>query len=402
MWNKIIESEVLKQDIDDRIHDIFNILSHQQNRHPINNLMSGEAGIILFFLSYYQLTEKEEHLELAIELIEEVLYADNANNFPTFSGGLAGLAWAIMETHNRDFLEIDTDELFQDLDAPLHQYMMNEITKGNYDYLHGAIGVGLYFLNRNTPTCLNYVSDLITVLNEKAIHGENGSIKWDSYKQGELIKDDYNLGLSHGIPSIIAFLAKAYQQNISPQITLELLQGSVQFVLQSKFTTPNNGYFPYVAGNEEAGRLAWCYGDLGVCCALWHAVDILPNTAEIKTVIHEVMLFNAQRRELGPNLVQDPMFCHGAVGIAHIFNRMYQRFGTEAFKETAQYWYQQTLTMGDFEDGLAGFKYYGGAHGSSSYVNNSGLLEGIAGIGLALIATISDHDPIWDRAFLIS
>jgi len=57
--------------------------------------------------------------------------------------------------------------------------------------------------------------------------------------------------------------------------------------------------------------------------------------------------------------------------------------------------------MTKFEDGLAGFKSwrteeYGGLS------NDLGFLEGIAGIGLALISSISDIEPAWDECLLLN
>ena len=56
------------------------------------------------------------------------------------------------------------------------------------------------------------------------------------------------------------------------------------------------------------------------------------------------------------------------------------------------------LKMAKFKDGLAGYKMWN----IDNYKNESNLLEGIAGIGLALLSSISDEDPSWDECLLLS
>jgi hypothetical protein len=57
--------------------------------------------------------------------------------------------------------------------------------------------------------------------------------------------------------------------------------------------------------------------------------------------------------------------------------------------------------MAVYKDGIAGYKAwhtekYGG------WVAESGLLEGIAGIGLMLVSIVSDIEPKWDRCLFLS
>ena len=66
----------------------------------------------------------------------------------------------------------------------------------------------------------------------------------------------------------------------------------------------------------------------------------------------------------------------------------------------AAYWIGRTLSMAKFEDGLAGYKTWQGAE--RGFRNEYGLLEGIAGIRLVLLAYLSDEEPTWDECLLLS
>jgi len=58
--------------------------------------------------------------------------------------------------------------------------------------------------------------------------------------------------------------------------------------------------------------------------------------------------------------------------------------------------------MAKFEDGLAGFKVYQAHDGKPTWLNKYGLLEGVAGIGLAMLTYYYEMDPAWDECLLLS
>jgi hypothetical protein len=115
----------------------------------------------------------------------------------------------------------------------------------------------------------------------------------------------------------------------------------------------------------------------------------------------EILLFGTKRRDAAAEAVLDAGLCHGAAGIAHIYSRLFFSSGIKAFKETAEYWMEQVFKMAAFEDGLAGYKQRV-SNQKGTWVNSAGVLDGIAGIGLALIAAISDTEPKWDECLLLS
>jgi lantibiotic modifying enzyme len=114
-----------------------------------------------------------------------------------------------------------------------------------------------------------------------------------------------------------------------------------------------------------------------------------------------ILLKTTEIREWSEAKVLDAGLCHGTSGIAHIYNRAYKYTGIEKFKVSAIYWFEQTLKMAAFDDGLAGYKTYR-APEFGGFCNENGFLTGIAGIGLAMISAVSDIEPVWDRALLLS
>jgi hypothetical protein len=99
--------------------------------------------------------------------------------------------------------------------------------------------------------------------------------------------------------------------------------------------------------------------------------------------------------------VADASFCHGTAGIAHIYNRMYQSTGGNHYKLAARFWLNETLKMAMHNNGIAGYRYWYPSS-EDNYKDEPGLLEGAAGIGLVIMAAISDLEPVWDEALMLS
>jgi len=377
---------------------------------PQDNIgvMGGKAGIALFFFYYAKLTGDDKYADYGVELISDIFDAINdAKGYilHTHAGGLAGVGWTVEHLAQNDFIDTDTDEVLEALDPYLHKTMIHDITNENYDFLHGAVGNGVYFLSRlANAKAKDYLKELIDQLDETSHKDEDGALKWLSVLNREEGTKGYNLSLSHGIASIIVFLGKVLETGIYNEKVSLLLNGAVQYLLKYKLDRKKFvSTFPSWISETDPltqSRLAWCYGDLGIGTALWQAAQHAGNK-EWEQIAADTLLGSTARKDLKENAVVDAGLCHGAAGIMHIYNRAFHYTGNETFKELTQYWAGHTLDMAKFDDGYAGYKAwhtekYGG------WVAETGLLEGVAGIGLALVSLISDIEPKWDRSLFLS
>jgi lantibiotic modifying enzyme len=372
---------------------------------------SGNTGPAILLYYYWLYAKDDSYLEKGNSIILkvfEILKSSNPN-VHSLCDGTTGFRWAVNHLISNGFIEGDSDELFLEDDPSLQSVMERDINEGRYDFLHNALGVGLYFLNRNNYESITYVESLISSL-ERTAEKDNKGLKWSSmYTVSETTKKEvYNLSLSHGMASIIAFLGKAYQADIARDKTKDLLFRAISYVVSQKWDAPdsNSGsFFPSVVFMQEdqpvsGSRLAWCYGDLGLGYALWQASKIIQN-AEWEQIAIDVLVHTTTRKDPVKEHVIDAGICHGSAGIAHIYNRLYQHTGMEPFKEATIYWLEDTLNKAAFTDGLAGYKaWHTPLHGG--WKNQAGLLEGISGIGLVLLAAVSDIEPKWDECLLLS
>ena len=247
-------------------------------------LHSGTSGIALF-MAYYDriIHNKTDAGTRVIEILEHNIKCIDAQNgiSHTICNGISGFGWLCEHLRKLGFVEKDDIAFLDDLDSYLHVKMMDNLRFGNYDYLHGALGVGTYFLDRfekkEVPT---YLNDLLTGLEKSAIPCENGAVKWISIIDHEAGKIGTNISLSHGMSSIAAFLSYLLQMNFETKRVESLLIRTILFILdQITYKEGSLSYFPSFSKESGTGnsRLGWCYGDLGIACVLRRAALVLQN-----------------------------------------------------------------------------------------------------------------------------
>jgi len=373
-------------------------------------LYTGGMGIALFNFYYSQITNQGEYYKIGSEKIEVLIDNINSIKSNTYCGGLAGVCWGFEHIIEKKFIDLDSYEFLEELDELLEKNMNYCYSSNNWDFLHGASGITYYFNKRYSNTkslkIRKIIEDSLVFLDKITIKEANGRYKLESIVNIEKQEKGFNICLSHGISSIVCLLAKLYKNNIEKEKVKNLINGFVSYILAQQYSDIQNkeSFFPSTSletkkANDKS-RLAWCYGDLGVAMAIYQAGIALNNSKWIDKAM-KVFLFSSTKRDLKNNSLIDAGLCHGTAGVGHIFYRMYWNTKRIEFKVAADFWFNETLKMAYHEDGLAGFKAwhtdkYGG------WVNEAGLLEGVAGIGLALMSYYYEIEPDWDECLLLS
>jgi hypothetical protein len=109
----------------------------------------------------------------------------------------------------------------------------------------------------------------------------------------------------------------------------------------------------------------------------------------------------AWQRPVDQSGVVDAGLCHGAAGLAHLFNRLYQATQETWLAEAARFWFDQTLTLRRPGHGLGGYTaWHLAPHGKMDWVTDASFLTGAAGVALTLLAGVSSAEPAWDHVLL--
>src|SRR5262249_12379647 len=150
----------------------------------------------------------------------------------------------------------------------------------------------------------------------------------------------YNLGLAHGVPGVIALLGAACAAGVGVATARPLLDGAVRWLLAQQ--EPDGAGFSYCiqpgASHPRSPRLAWCYGDPGVAAAVLLAARCVGELAWEREAL--AVALRAAARPPDQAGVQDAGLCHGAAGLGHLFNRLYQATGEPRLAEAACFWFR--------------------------------------------------------------
>jgi lantibiotic modifying enzyme len=369
------------------------------------NLFTGKSGIALFFYEYSQLSEDESFLELSNELlsscIEQIEKIPVQSQYYTFCGGLTGFATALDFFKEQELIDDSaTDILGNNFTSLQKRQARLYLNKKEYDYLHGAIGIMLYLTSKGVD-----ISDLVRQLVSFAID-KGDAIEWHVMVPYGIDMEGINFSLSHGMASILYFFTY-YVEMTGDQEYVPVIEKIVQTFLnyENRPLVKTTTMFPsYIILEDDSrsirdSRMGWCYGDLGFGTILYKAATVLKREDwKIKAI--STLEWNTDRRQQTYTKIMDPCFCHGAVGVAHIYNRMYAREQNPALEEAAQYWYNQSLSFYRSK-GLDGYRAWKAEdYGGPQLL--TGLLDGVTGIGLSYIHAITEKEPYWDKILLLS
>ena len=395
-----------------KIEEIAAILTMQDPAELTQyGLYTGTAGIACFLHEYAHYTKNEDAHLAAMRMVNRTIdLIFETKPYASHCDGLAGVANFLNDLESERRIK---NSISNDIDRFLEIELQNEINRNYYDFLHGATGIAYYFVNRSGNRYFNKhkqtIRNTLLYFDQTAIKYEENGIKYAKWLSYDRINKEsiINISLSHGMSSIIGLLLRMYQVSftIDRERITELIERGINYILSQQIDRNNYGScFPrssIESMKEMTGsRLAWCYGDLGVASILWQAGGIFKNETW-KNIAIDTFLFCTERKDHHKDQVVDACFCHGTSGIAHIFNRIYRETGIQKFKDTSNYWIMETLQMARYEDGAAGYKVHSGDE-TNTWNSDIYMLDGIAGIGLTLIASISDKNPQWDKYFLLS
>jgi lantibiotic modifying enzyme len=373
-------------------------------------LANGAPGQALFFSYLAVAREDSGAADQALGLLGRSIDALGATHLqPSLYGGFCGVGW-VVEHLTREHFEKDGD-LCADLDDALETVLSNPAPKLKYELINGLAGFGLYLLERlpqpAAETLLARILDRLEATSEETADGTTWFTlpEWVPDSQRDWMPEGgYNLGVAHGVPGVIGFLAAARREGVDDPRVARLAEGAVHWVLAQRYEAGDRSVFPtaIIPGQEPArSRTAWCYGDLGIAAVLLTAARSFDRPdweAEALAIARR-----AAARPTEAFKAVDACLCHGAAGIAHIFNRLHQATGDPELRRTALDWYGHALAMRRTGEGVGGYLgWMTTGPGEHHWQAVPGFLAGSAGVGLALLAAVSGVEPSWDRVMLLA
>ncbi len=403
-WKPILTGD-LRAQFEEVIREIAaDLQAHVSAGQPASaELGGGDAGIALFF-HYLDLAQpRNPHAGTAARLLERAGETiSNSQLWFDLYGGVSGIGWAWQHILR---LTAEDDSLAE-IDEALCRLLKTERWTWSYDLIVGLVGLGVYGLERwpagHSREILQRVADHLLALAQPSEPGSTWMTPPAQVPetQRERFPEGYcNCGAAHGVPGVLAVLAACARRGIATDAAAAAVRGGSQWLLRQGSMAAGQTRFPsFVSptGEPFPSRLAWCYGDLGIAGLLACTARELGDGQ----LMERALSIAHHAATVGPEFdgIVDTPLCHGTAGVAHIFNRLHQATGDAACAEAARAWYHRLLEMRTPGHGFGGFQSYN----VTVYADAPGFLEGSAGVGLALLAAVSDVAPAWDRILLLS
>ncbi|MFJ6777439.1 lanthionine synthetase C family protein, partial [Kitasatospora sp. NPDC091257] len=280
-----------------------------------------------------------------------------------------------------------------------------------FDLVSGASGVAAYLLRRDPHEVL---PELLTAL-VRVAEPAHGMRRWATppelltsasmrrrYPSGHL-----NCGLAHGIPGPLAILSLALRAGREVPGQAKTVRALAQWLLSHRVDDAWGGGWPdgvpvTPTGRRQpqrepvATRCAWCYGSPGVARSLWLAGEALDDDG-LRSAAVEAMT-SVLRRPVELRHINSPTFCHGVAGLLHIVLRFAHETASARLAYASTELVDQLLSAYDPELPFG----YASLEEADVAVDRPGLLDGAAGVAMALLAAATGVEPTWDRMFLLS
>lgn len=400
------------------------------------SLASGSSGLLLLFAELDRLFPEQKWDQAAHQCVLRI--KESIESFPHVSlalfGGLAGVAYALQQasrgrTRYQKMIHYIDNTIIERIEDKYFLPMKEKLQASQscspnlYELIQGISGIGAYCLhNYNvssfqqiTKNIIKYLLALIQPIeiNGKKIPGwyvsaENQFLESEkhNYPQG-----NFNLGLSHGIPGVLAFLSIARLYGVCVNGQNEAIHYLAEWIYQKKkgqegafYWDSTTTFDEEVSGIQEQQnahpRHAWCYGAPGVVRSLYLAGRALKDESmQNRALSCYCSIFNQSRETW---FLPGPTFCHGLAGLLTITNLMAQDSQNAYLKE--QVTTLETMLLEHYhEENPFGFRDYEPTRTSHEYahIDKPGLLEGTAGILLSLLSLHTSASS-WHFPFLIS
>jgi len=318
-------------------------------------------------------------------------------------GGFTGIGWELSHLARRGW-SVDPSAL-ECIDEALLNHVRTSPWVRDYDLVFGLVGFGAYALGgRGRPGTAEILSEIVLRLSETAIEDEAGTV-WrspDSFiaklEEDKRPATPFNAGLAHGVPGVIALLARVVARDPGDGRAAALLRGAVRW--QTSVRDQERGVFrAWVSDTWPAVTPAWCYGNPGASQALWSAASALGDAALGETARADAV--RGLDRGIADRDSYDLGFCHGLAGAGHILGRLFQASGDLAARDAAAFYLERLLDRRKEGAGFGGFECLTPARDGRDRSLDPSLLSGAVGVALVLLSAVShaEVDP-WDDLLL--
>src|SRR6266571_4629328 len=353
-----------------------------------NSLYAGSPGVILFFLEAYRSTGDESFLKDARAGADSLLAVLAGEKEPGLYEGIAGIGFVLTETFKA------TGESKYRQAALQCTRLLGERAKtagkgiewtDTTDIIAGGAGIGLFLLyaarELNEPTLRRLAIQDADRLIELA-KTENTGLKWAMNPTFARLMPNF----SHGTAGIAYFLATVYQETKDRRFLDAALAGARYLQAVAK----TEGDVCLIFHNEPDGKnlyyLGWCHGPVGTARLFYRLYQATGDHAWMDWVERSargIMKSGIPERQT-PGFWNNVSQCCGSAGVAEFFLSLYQVTHEKSYLDFSKRVAAQLMTKATRD--AAGMRWIQAEHRVKPelLVAQTGYMQGAAGIGMLL------------------
>jgi lantibiotic biosynthesis protein len=378
------------------------------------SLASGAAGVSVF-LAHAACWLSEDPLKVSAARLarasSRMIAAGPA--MPSLMHGYVGVAWTAT------YLSTLLPNHFAAVGlAQVDEHLLSIVSRTSeggveFDLSSGLSGIGIYALARlDSQSGRDLLCEVLLRL-EREGHRDDAGIFWTTplYRQSRSLRQRFpagviNLGIAHGLPGVVGFLSQATDVPWLREFAGGMLEDATTTLLSFRRGDDCASRYPPFVGNEGVGwsatqdaeSVGWCYGDLGILSVLC----AIPETFRSDQLRSEIATLASRAIRASRKWLASPVNC----GLCH---------GTAAVLALACHC-ALLLPNTDVSPGplLDVSHSHRGPFSSLarvaersvrlgfSEIGSLGLLEGLAGCGLALLLSVDPRSAGWLRVMALT
>jgi lantibiotic modifying enzyme len=376
----------------DRVSDPEHVqaLIHGRRRSSFQQRgLAGHAGLAMFFAGLLQAREEPRFKQALHAYMKAAAHTGGplvGGVFTGVAGLLAACGFAVPTEPRYSGLLQKCSNTLDPFQGGLYAELLQARTYSDYDLISGAAGTALAFASVGLTERARSACDYLVWLLQD-------STRWSCphpLRPGSASVHD--LGMAHGLAGMVAALAIAApsEERYEKAIIIGL-----DFLVANR-TLDGHGWPGSVsagASPPRKSRDAWCYGIPGCATALYLGARRVGRPEYEQFAIEA--LRSLSRVPYKEWQLEDHALCHGAAGNALVFFAVGTATRDAELADFALSLLDQVI---DSWQPDAAFGYQAMTHNEGS-VDAPGLLDGAAGIGLALLTLSGLCDSTWFTCF---
>lgn len=373
-----------------------------------NPVINKDLGVLIYFATRYNSSNEDKHKKKSIYLLNKLVSVFSEYDFSTgILAGFEGVFWTISYLKKCNVID-DSRQFLEDIEENLFQSIENDIIENNFEVFYGSIGKINYFLNNERikeDKVVELINKLIVSLWENKKQ-ENEQFFWIDKVSNDEKLELIDLGLAHGICSILLFLVKLKELKFGNTHIEPLIFGIIETFKQSENEVKGTSFFPdrYSIKNNHLNlinsRLAYCVGDLPISYAFCFAGQVMGNNEWIE-YSREIIKLSLFKEVSSSDLKQfedydffDIGFCHGLSSILFLFYQINKWHKDDFINFKTDYWKQELIRNVSKVIKIKKPIYYSKSYNDISIdkeLDKNSILNGLCGAALTLLAIEYDE-----------